>query len=409
LTAQQAAAALEAAGFTVAQVAAALIAGYGATVEQVASALKAAGYTLDEVARALRDAFRQMAREALDAALRAAGWTAREIAGVLDALYGAAEQALAPEYSFAYHGSSSRGPSSCYYPSGATPYAAGRGVSEPLPLPVGRSVAPYVVTFFGERNMNAVSSLSSLPSGIRPEIVSSGNCHVEVRFNASGSTVAADVTGTGRLNYGRAESVGFAWRTGPVPSSTGRTGIGGGAVIGGGSVGTRPAQPAAEPDLLPSFSGTLLRHIGNNRRISESFCQNLPTSRSATADDAGIVSVPNLSWGVINSANVATGNGFNIELRANGQTLRPEQVGALPAGGSGDFTYARPQSQTRVIRVRGFDRTSGAQYGPPGCYQELMAANDPMDWQDPPYEVRVDTVNAVSEGAGGETNNTAQY
>jgi hypothetical protein len=32
-----------------------------------------------------------------------------------------------------------------------------------------------------------------------------------------------------------------------------------------------------------------------------------------------------------------------------------------------------------------------------------------MNWQDPPYRVRVDVMNAVNEGPDGEINNEATY
>jgi hypothetical protein len=72
--------------------------------------------------------------------------------------------------------------------------------------------------------------------------------------------------------------------------------------------------------------------------------------------------------------------------------------------------YVRPQSRTRVIRVTPVSSAAiRTQYGGTGCFQLIMTQNDPFNWQDPSFSVRVDTTNAVNEGQGGELNNMTVY
>jgi hypothetical protein len=181
--------------------------------------------------------------------------------------------------------------------------------------------------------------------------------------------------------------------------------VGGGT--GGGATGT--------VDLVATFSGRVLRFTQpNSRRIDDQFCASVPVPANGQASIAEIV-VPNLTWGVINSSNVGVNTSFTIEIanHSTGQVLATADVPVgrlVPGTPSYTRTYLRPQSRTRVIRVTpNSPQAIRTQYGPQGCFQLAMQPGDPMNWQDPPFIVRVDTTNRVGEGANGEINNSNVY
>jgi hypothetical protein len=179
-------------------------------------------------------------------------------------------------------------------------------------------------------------------------------------------------------------------------------------LIGGTSGGN------SQPDLLPQFAPLgLLRHEGpNSRRIDASLCQNLPLPRDPRQAATGEITVGNPRWGVVNAANQGTTAAFQARLSVGDtQILDTQTVAGLAGGQSQLFTYLRPQSRTKVIRIDPLtDVNLKNQYGGgTGCFQLIMAASDPLNWQDPRYTVRVDVLNAVNEGNGGEINNVQVF
>ncbi len=177
--------------------------------------------------------------------------------------------------------------------------------------------------------------------------------------------------------------------------------------IFGGSV-TTPSTP----DLVPQFAPLgLLRHTSaNSRQIDASFCATLPVPRDPRQAAVGEITVGSPRWGVVNASNTATAVAFQARLSAGTQVLDTQTVAGLGGGASQLFTFTRPQSRTRVVLIGALtDIAVRNQYGGLGCFQAIMAAGDPLNWEDPRYTVQVDVANAVNEGAGGEINNVQTF
>lgn len=386
-----------------------------------ATLLKQAGYRAAEVVGGLKQAYSLNADAAariletvfglggaaLEAALEAAGYTAAQIAAALNAAGDAAATTAAGTIDLAgiVHGSHR----SCSFPSTRV-FGVGGG-TQPLPLPGGPSVT---VSFVG-RQMLLVTAITGLPAGARATIRERHDCFLLADVTVPAST-RAGMQGQATLQVGQAAGPRFVWAIGPVPPPLGSgpvTPIGRGSNAGG--VARPPAGAAGAPDLVADFVGPVLRHIGpGSRRVSDAFCEGLPSPLAGQASIAEIT-VPGFRWGVINSSNHRVDTAFRIELANNAtqQVLRTVDVpgGRLVPGTQGLLQdYVRPQSRTRVIRVTATSSAAiRSQYGPSGCFQLLMAPGDPLNWQDPPFRVRVDVANAVNEGADGEINNTNVY
>ena len=178
-------------------------------------------------------------------------------------------------------------------------------------------------------------------------------------------------------------------------------------IIGGGGGGT------TNPDLVPQFAPLgLLRHeAAGSRRISQSFCQGLPSPSVPSQAAVGEIRVGDIRWGVVNSSNQGTAAAFEARFSVgDAPALDTRTIAGMSGGQSQLFTFIRPESRTKVIRI---DATTSLnvrnQYGGIGCFQFIMAAGDPLNWQDPRFTVRVDALNAVAEGNGGETNNVLTF
>jgi hypothetical protein len=199
----------------------------------------------------------------------------------------------------------------------------------------------------------------------------------------------------------------------PSSAPSGGTGSGSAAPppaprpIIGGSVAT-----TSTPDLVPQFAplGLLRRASATSRQIDATFCSSLPVPRDQRQAAVGEITVGSPRWGVINASNTAIANAFQVRLSAGPQVLDTQTVNGVAGGGSQLFTFTRPQSRTRVVLVGPLtDLAVRNQYGGLGCFQAIMAAGDPLNWEDPRYTVQVDVANAVNEGAGGEINNVLTF
>lgn len=176
------------------------------------------------------------------------------------------------------------------------------------------------------------------------------------------------------------------------------------------SVGTGTTNT---PDLVPQFAplGLLRRESVSSRRIDPGFCQGLPTPRDPRQAAVGEITVGSPRWGVINASNQGTANTFQVRFSVGEtQILDTQTVNGVAGGASQLFTFTRPQSRTRVVRVDALtDLAVKNQYGGLGCFQAIMATGDPLNWEDPRYTVRVDVLNNVNEGTGGESNNVQVF
>ena len=186
----------------------------------------------------------------------------------------------------------------------------------------------------------------------------------------------------------------------------------GGTAGTGGTGGAGGNNTVSHPDLVPTLLGQtpLLRHeSATSRKIDSSYCLYLPQARKATDPKIGEVTVGNITWGVRNASNEPVNSNFRIELKGgNNLTLQQVNVGGLASGATSRHTYVRPQSKTKVIWIGvSTNQTHKSYYGGEGCFQQIMGDNDPMNWQDPPFVVQVDSLNQVQESR--ETNNSRTY
>jgi hypothetical protein len=287
------------------------------------------------------------------------------------------------------------------------------GGTPPLPLPA--SGSPFTVTFVGRRLL-LVTDIQGWPGAAAATIRQRTDCYLTVELRLPRGS-REGTQGQGTLRVGQAAGPRFTWTVGPVPP---RRSAGPAVVIGGGGAGAVAGDrgtPAMPPDLVPTFTGTVFRFTQpGSRRVSDQFCQSLPIPPAGQVS-IGEVTVGRFSWGVINSSNAAVTTPFRIELRNNAtnQVLQASDVPPdtlRPGNQTSQLTYMRPQSRTMVVRVTpttsvALRNTYGG--GSTGCFQAPMPPNSSLNWQDPSFQIRVDTANAVDEGAGGEINNTGVY
>jgi hypothetical protein len=164
-----------------------------------------------------------------------------------------------------------------------------------------------------------------------------------------------------------------------------------------------------KPDLVPIFRGKLLRHLKPySRRIDDSFCAGLPTPSNPVLSANGQITVAGLSWGVRNIGTSQAVGRFRIALfdSKTGQPLATHSLSGLAAGQTNSASFVRPQSTTWVIRIDS-NSLDADKYGGTGCFQALMQASNAMNWQDPPYRVRVDVDGSVAEVS--ESNNESTH
>lgn len=417
---------LKSAGYTGAQIAASLKSKYNANAHQltpllrlnfnasppdIAGWLKSAGFTASEVIRALKEKLGVSLEEARrilstvfkitgDAAnqlLSTAGYAIQETRSRTERAVSNAIKIRDIEYGDNFK--------SCNSMSNKPKY----GVAGLPALPMPNDNRPHRITINAKGPMRAVNSLRGFPPGSRLSIVEHGSCYLVVEFRVP-RNIQQGRSGRAILRVGNANGPGFNWVIGSIPPPV----LGQGYTSNGGGVGVARGNQSSNnstPDLVPTFTGNVLRHQNaNSRKINQNFCQNLPIATGTNAA-TGIITVPNISWGVINNANVHSVPGnFRISLSgANNQILRNQLVTNMGGKASQTFVYVRPQSRTRVILITPTTNNTirNAYGGAVGCYQMLMSANDSMNWQDPAYTVKVDTENSIQETS--EINNSAQY
>lgn len=164
------------------------------------------------------------------------------------------------------------------------------------------------------------------------------------------------------------------------------------------------ATPAPFVDLMPRATlNNIFRRVPesspvtvNNAsylRVDDRWCAGFlpPATGSASRN----ITVPNLDWGVTNAGTAANGAAFTSQLTAGAAVLQAPMTaaGALGAGASANFAFARPNSAARVIRF--------AIPQPQGCF---VNPADAGFWEDPPLTVRVDAVPAAAPGNVAESN-----
>lgn len=148
----------------------------------------------------------------------------------------------------------------------------------------------------------------------------------------------------------------------------------------------------------------------SSRQIDATFCASLPIPRDQRQAAVGEIIVGNPRWGVVNASNTGTATAFQVRLSAGTQVLDRQTISGLAGGASQLFTITRPQSRTRVELISALtDLAVRNQYGGLGCFQAIMAAGDPLNWEDPRYTVQVDVASAVGEAIGGEGNNKVTF
>jgi hypothetical protein len=171
------------------------------------------------------------------------------------------------------------------------------------------------------------------------------------------------------------------------------------------SSSTSPSTSLA--DLVPVVTGTPFRHIAQIRKVaSEPFCNGMfPQPTTAVVKT---ITVPAIAFGVKNqgTADVPSTAVFVVSVVVRGQTIPIPVTGGIRAGETKMvYTYARSQSHTEVARMPQVPSATQKQiYNANGseCVQTI-GQESAYDWQDPTFEVRVDSGGAVAES--NETNN----
>ena len=172
--------------------------------------------------------------------------------------------------------------------------------------------------------------------------------------------------------------------------------------------GSSTSPSTNRPDLVPVVTGTAFRHIAQIRKVaSEPFCNGMfPQPTTAVVKT---ITVPAISFAVKNqgTADVPATSVFVVSVIVNGQTIPIPVTGGLRVGEARTiYTYSRAQSQTEVARMPQVPSATQRQiYNALGgeCVQTIGQESQ-YDWQDPTFEVRVDSGSAVTES--NESNNS---
>ena len=184
---------------------------------------------------------------------------------------------------------------------------------------------------------------------------------------------------------------------------------------------TAPRTPTATripqaslPDLVPILEGAPFRHLGTEVRREvngQIFCSAIvPQAVENTLAD---LTPGDVRWGVRNAGRSDIAGKFRIRL-TTGAHVEDRTIVGLRAGETKLFDVRRPASRTNVTRI-GLepDAATRQRYGALSggrCVQSDPQQNPSLEWQDPSFEVEVDTSRAVNEGpTGGETNNTSTF
>jgi hypothetical protein len=154
-----------------------------------------------------------------------------------------------------------------------------------------------------------------------------------------------------------------------------------------------PVTAAVIGDItLHAVLGKSLRHVAPFRKIDETFCQGFAVPPRGEATERNIT-VPN--WG-LSASNPTTGGfttGGALVLVGPQPAPAPIQFQTLDAHASIAVPFTRPTSTSRAILILPTtDAATKAPYGGAnaiGCYQAEMPANDPRNWVDPPFALRL--------------------
>ena len=232
-------------------------------------------------------------------------------------------------------------------------------------------------------------------------------CRIEVEFNRGGR-FPIRVYSTERKNVGAysfayegvsRDSLEVTVRSGGGGSS-GNTGGGGGGT--GGIISGGGQQPATFVDVAPRANMVnVFRRLSNFApfelngltfvRVEDRWCAGM------NGNDAKIITVPDLIWGVSNFGTQNVAQNFSAVLTSSGRTLDTKTISSLYQGATQDFTFRRQQSTVRV-RTRS-DRQ--------GCF---ISPDDADNYfEDSPFTVVVDSANALGENQNNRANNNRNY
>jgi hypothetical protein len=110
---------------------------------------------------------------------------------------------------------------------------------------------------------------------------------------------------------------------------------------------------------------------------------------------------PDVQFGVTNTGGPITGT-FKVQLKNGNTVLKEETVTNLAAGEEKIFSYTRPKSKKKLMRMAGCNNGNDVH-----AHQD-NATNPEYNWADPAqFTVKVDALNNIEEG--NETNNQNNY
>lgn len=169
-------------------------------------------------------------------------------------------------------------------------------------------------------------------------------------------------------------------------------------------IGGRGGTPSTFVDAAPRANMlNIFRRLSNfapvNRsgltmvRVEDQWCSGMPLNQN----DSRVITIPNLIWGVTNVGTADINTAFAAELRSGNAVLRTETIPVLNTGATVDFAFQR---QNSTVRVRRFSDLQG-------CF---ASPNDiGFFFEDPPFNVRVNTNTALTEATANQSNNSRNY
>jgi hypothetical protein len=169
-------------------------------------------------------------------------------------------------------------------------------------------------------------------------------------------------------------------------------------------IGSRGGSSSTFVDVAPRANMlNIFRRLSNfapvNRngltmlRVEDRWCNGMPINQNGSR----VITIPNPIWGVSNVGTADINTAFASQLRSGSQILETETVPGLNPGETRDFTFQR---QNSTVRVRRFSDQQG-------CF---ASPNDTgFFFEDPPFNVRVNTNAALIEATANESNNSRNY